>query len=114
MSEKVKMDKAESNINPSSEAAHNEMATVLHRLTSVLTQENEMLSSTDEADHANYINAKSQALREMIKIYQAQQPSPYTPELLQHLCEVRKLIDRNSQLLKLQLSTLNDLTSFMK
>lgn len=96
-----------------SEVRDNKMAIVLNRLVAVLTQENEILESAVEADHASFIVAKNQALRELMVMQRAQQQTAYTPELLQHLREVRKLVDRNSQLLNLQVSALNDLTSFL-
>jgi hypothetical protein len=101
LSEKVRMDDADTNNIPPTETVENEMTPVLQRLTTVLAQENEILESADEADHANYIIAKNQALRELIVMYRVHQKSAYTPELLQRLHEVRKLIDRNSQLLNL-------------
>ena len=96
-----------------SEVRDNKMAIVLNRLVAVLTQENEILESAVEADHASFIVAKNQALRELMVMQRARQQTAYTPELLQHLREVRKLVDRNSQLLNLQVSALNDLTSFL-
>jgi hypothetical protein len=113
MIEKVKMDNPDRNNGSTSASGNTSMTAVLHRLTAVLTHENEILESTNDADHANYIIAKNQALRELIVMHRAQQQTAYTPELLQHLHEFRKLIDRNSQLLNLQVSTLNDLASIL-
>lgn len=89
------------------------ISSVLVRLSSILQQENDILESAVEADHSNYIVAKNQALRELMVLQRAQRPSSFSPETLQHLRDVRKLVDRNSQLLKLQVSALNDLTSFL-
>ncbi len=89
------------------------MSSVLHRLAAVLQQENELLETAVEADHAGYIVAKNQALRELMVMQRSQHSNTFTPDVIQHLREVRKLVDRNSQLLKLQVSALNDITSFL-
>jgi hypothetical protein len=86
---------------------------VLVRLASVLQQENGLLETSVETDHTSYIVAKNQALRELMVLQRAHQFSSLSPEIIQSLRDVRKLVDRNSQLLKLQVSALNDLTSFL-
>jgi hypothetical protein len=89
------------------------VGSVLVRLASVLQQENELLETSVETDHTSYIVAKNQALRELMVLQRAHQFSSLSPEITQSLRDVRKLVDRNSQLLKLQVSALNDLTSFL-
>jgi hypothetical protein len=89
------------------------VGSVLVRLASVLQQENGLLETSVETDHTSYIVAKNQALRELMVLQRAHQFSSLSPEIIQSLRDVRKLVDRNSQLLKLQVSALNDLTSFL-
>ena len=58
MIEKVKMDNPVRNNGSTSASGNTSMTAVLHRLTAMLTHENEILESTNDADHANYIIAK--------------------------------------------------------
>lgn len=90
-----------------------QLSTVLTRLAGILRDENELLESAVEADHTQYIDAKNHALRELMVMQRARQFNSLSTEATQNLNEVRKLVDRNSQLLKLQVSALNDLTSFL-
>lgn len=107
------MENRDTNGLPATEAKDSKMTSVLNRLAAVLTQENALLESAVEADHANYIVAKNQALRELMVMQRTQLQTAHSPELLEHLRDVRKLVDRNSQLLNLQVSAMNDLTSFL-
>jgi hypothetical protein len=91
----------------------NQLSGVLTRLATVLREENSILESAVEADHARYIVEKNQALRELMVMQRAKQFDFLSAEVAQNLRDVRKLVDRNSQLLKMQVSALNDLTSFL-
>jgi hypothetical protein len=93
--------------------AQDQLSAVLKRLSGILREENELLESAAEADHTRYIDAKNQALRELMVMQRARQANSVSTETMQNMREVRKLVDRNSQLLKLQVSALNDLTSFL-
>jgi hypothetical protein len=91
----------------------NLLNSILSRLVSVLRDENSVLESGVGADHAVYIVAKNQALRELMVMQRSTQMSALSAEALEQLGEARKLVDRNHHLLKLQVSALNDLTSFL-
>jgi hypothetical protein len=95
------------------EEAQDQLSAVLIRLAGILREENELLESAAEADHTRYIDAKNQALRELMVMQRARQANSVSTETMQNMREVRRLVDRNSQLLKLQVSALNDLTSFL-
>jgi hypothetical protein len=98
---------------PANTIQNTAVSSVLSRLSEILRQENEILERAVEADHSTYIVAKNQALRELMLLQRTEIMASFAPDILENLRDVRKLVDRNSQLLKLQVSTLNDLTSFL-
>ena len=91
----------------------NALGNVLTRLTSVLEEENRHLESGVAADHANYITSKNQVLRELMAMQRTIQFKTLPTETFQKLKLTRKLVDRNHHLLKLQVSALNEVTSFL-
>jgi hypothetical protein len=91
----------------------NPLSTVLTRLSQVLREENARLEAALETDHTNYIAAKNQALRELMVMQRSRQLDGLSAEATESLRDVRKLVDRNSQLLKLQVTAMTDLTSFL-
>jgi hypothetical protein len=98
---------------PGQIAVSNPLAAVISRLTVVLKRENEVLESAKNADHAEFIVAKNQALRELMVLQRTEKGISETTAMTESLRDVRKLVERNSQLLKLQVSALNDITSFL-
>ena len=89
------------------------LKTVLNRLTAILHEENGQLENGAASDHSNYINTKNQILRELMALQRNIDFKSLAPDMLEQLGETRKLVDRNHQLLKLQVSALNDVTSFL-
>jgi hypothetical protein len=94
-------------------ATENLLSGILDRLSGLLLEENQILESGLGSDHSNYIVSKNQALRELMALQRNIQLKSLTPALLEQLKETRELVDRNHHLLKLQVSALNDVTSFL-
>jgi hypothetical protein len=94
---------------PSSHA----LSGILERLAAVLRQENHVLESAVETDHSQFIVAKNQALRDLMMLQRTIQLDSLPPAIEEMARELRALVDRNGQLLKLQVAALNDLTSFL-
>jgi hypothetical protein len=80
------------------------LVSVIARLSTILQQENALLDSPAKANHEHFIRVKNQVLRELMLLQQSQQLEPLSPAVAQTLLDARKLVDRNSHLLKLQAS----------
>jgi hypothetical protein len=91
----------------------NLLESTLVKLSEMLEQENERLESGVGTDHTIFITSKNQVLRELMAIQRTVHVSSLTPDMAQQLKATRKLVDRNHQLLKLQVSALNDVTTFL-
>ncbi len=86
---------------------------VLLRLNKALADENQHLESGDVTDHTTFITAKNQILKELMAMQSSLPVSSMAHETIEQLRATRKLVDRNHQLLKLQVSALNDVTLFL-
>ncbi len=93
--------------------AESALANILSRLSTILNEENLQIEQGVAGDHQVFIVAKNQALREMMSIQRSIQALEQRPDTIERLKTVRKLVDRNHQLLKLQVSALNDVTAFL-
>jgi hypothetical protein len=91
-------------VNDSDTNGQTALASVIARLSTILQQENAVLDSPAEANHEHFICVKNQVLRELMLLQQSQQLEPLSPAVAQTLLNARKLVDRNSHLLKLQAS----------
>jgi hypothetical protein len=98
---------------PPNPGGERQLSTVLLRLAKALADENQHLESGDAADHSTFIIMKNQILKELMAMQTALPVSSLAHETVEQLRATRKLVDRNHQLLKLQVSALNDVTSFL-
>lgn len=89
------------------------LESTLAKLSEVLKQENECLELGVGSDHGAYITPKNQVLRELMAIQRTVQPSSLSSGIIEQLRATRQLVDRNHQLLKLQVSALNEVTNFL-
>jgi hypothetical protein len=89
------------------------MVSVLERLAQTLADENELLQSGVTADHSSFIVSKNQVLKELMALQRNMKDNTLTPDTIKQLKAMRELVDRNQQLLKHQVSALNDVTSFL-
>jgi hypothetical protein len=99
----------------SQEASEQEnlLVAILQRLEKILAEENQKLEAGSTTDHSIYISSKNQVLRELMVMQRSAQLDNFAPETLERLKAMRKLVDRNHQLLKLQVTALNDVTAFL-
>jgi hypothetical protein len=94
-------------------ATENLLSGILDRLSGLLLEENQSIELGLGSNHSNYIVSKNQVLRELMALQRNIQLKSLTPAVLEQLKETRELVDRNHHLLKLQVSALNDVTSFL-
>jgi hypothetical protein len=94
-------------------ATENLLSGILDRLSGLLLEENQSIELGLGSNHSNYIVSKNQVLRELMALQRNIQIKSLTPAVLEQLKETRVLVDRNHHLLKLQVSALNDVTSFL-
>jgi hypothetical protein len=94
-------------------ATENLLSGILDRLSGLLLEENQNIELGLGSNHSNYIVSKNQVLRELMALQRNIQIQSLTPAVLEQLKETRELVDRNHHLLKLQVSALNDVTSFL-
>jgi uncharacterized protein with PIN domain len=91
----------------------NHLENILLRLVAVLQEENKHLESGEGVNHATYIVSKNQVLRELMAVQRTIQINALPPDIVRQLRMTRTLVDRNHQLLKMQVSALNEVTSFL-
>jgi hypothetical protein len=94
-------------------ATENLLSGILDRLSGLLLEENQSIELGLGSNHSNYIVSKNQVLRELMALQRNIQIKSLTPAVLEQLKGTRVLVDRNHHLLKLQVSALNDVTSFL-
>jgi hypothetical protein len=89
------------------------LVATLTRLRDILVEENELLESGKSHDHQRYVNGKNQILRELI-VCQRALPNQGTGSIIQEqLVSVRKLVDRNYNLLRSHVDAMSELTSIL-
>lgn len=89
------------------------LSNILMRLGTALVDENHALESGVNQDHNSFIMSKNQLLRELMAMQTTVSAKSLAPDLLELMRATRKLVDRNHQLLKLQVAALNDVTTYL-
>ena len=89
------------------------LSNILARLGTALLEENRCLESGAGQDHNSFIMSKNQLLRELMAMQTTVSAKSLAPDLLELMRATRKLVDRNHQLLKLQVTALNDVTTYL-
>jgi hypothetical protein len=89
------------------------LSNILARLGAALVEENHALESGAGHDHNGFIMSKNQLLRELMAMQTTVSAKSLAPDLLELMRATRKLVDRNHQLLKLQVTALNDVTTYL-
>jgi hypothetical protein len=93
--------------------SHVSLRTILERLSALLGQENSLLESGVSGEHAGFISAKNQILKELMVIHRSVDLSSLPQELVDILNSTRGLVDRNHALLNVQVAALHEVTDFL-
>jgi hypothetical protein len=86
---------------------------ILERLMNILKDENSKLEAGVTEDHGIFIMSKNLVLRELMSMQRTIQVRSLPQDMLDLLVATRTLVDRNNQLLKMQVIALSDVTSFL-
>lgn len=89
------------------------LCSILSRLGLVLRDENMRLEAGVTEDHSAFIMSKNQVLRELMAMQRTVQVKFLAPDMQELLVSTRALVDRNYQLLKMQVVALTDVTAFL-
>jgi hypothetical protein len=89
------------------------MVDLLQRLEATLRQENTLLEAGNSNDHTSFIIAKNQMLKELMLLQRNQMPSNLSENMVAKLREVRGLVDRNFELLKVQVAAVKEVSALL-
>jgi hypothetical protein len=89
------------------------MVDLLQRLEATLRQENTLLEAGNSNDHTSFIIAKNQMLKELMLLQRNQMPTNHSDTMVAKLREVRGLVDRNFELLKIQVAAVKEVSALL-
>jgi hypothetical protein len=87
------------------------LGSLFDRLEKILLEENALLESNVSLKHNEFIEAKSQILRELLILQRGDEIQKIVREQIPRIEPVRRLIDRNESLLKAHVSVVNDIAT---